>query len=372
MSIDLTSSNPQVSATSATTTTTTTSDAVTRFESNPAVNIKPITPYANTFAESSTALGNVLTNTGDTNYKITSPRAQKLGKGQPIGYKFNLPPHDWSLPIRPIEIDSTYVGVTENDSFHGLRRGRIWYWTGVDAPDLSTNTNATGLQAYADTLALSDTDYGFQFLWNPTTISTSVSRNMDITPNNADELRVVAGVFPGQETVSLDLILDRTNDFACIKAAPKINNNTYTIVGGIKIPTDTYSEINYNNYIRHYNSGYPYATTSNQNKVEQIETLMNQGTMADLEYLFKAINGGGDGKAEWTTLLGKKTSNVGYLSPTLLGIQLGPTLDNLSYVGWISSIGINHSAFTENMIPLRTEVNISIQCFSGSGISSGA
>jgi len=105
---------------------------------------------------------------------------------------------------------------------------------------------------------------------------------------------------------------------------------------------------------------------------DQINKLMSQGTMADLEYLFKAINGSGNGTLEWTNLLGKKTANVGYLAPTLLGIQLGPTLDNLSYVGWASNIGINHTAFTEDMIPIRTEVSISIQCFAGSGLQSGA
>jgi hypothetical protein len=372
MTVDLTNPNPQVSATSSTSTSSATPDAIARLAGNTTVNTKSISPFPTAAQLSQTAYGGVLTNTGDpenkSNYIITTPRAQNLGKGQPIGYKFNLPPHNWSLPVRPIEVDPYFVGVTENESFHGLRRGRIWYWTGVDTPIPSTKST---LKTYTDTLNLSDTDYAFQFLWNPTTISTSVSRNMDITPNSADELRVVAGVFPGQETVSLDLILDRTNDFACIKAINRVDNPTYTEVGGVRIPTTVNSSINYNNFVAYYKSGYPYASP-NQDIKTQIETLMKQGTMADLEYLFKAINGGGDGNAEWTTLLGKKTSNVGYLAPTLLGIQLGPTLDNLSYVGWISNIGINHSAFTEEMIPLRTEVNISIQCFSGSGISSGA
>jgi len=95
--------------------------------------------------------------------------------------------------------------------------------------------------------------------------------------------------------------------------------------------------------------------------------------MADLEYLFRAINGGGSGDKQWTTLLGKKTANVGYLQPTLLGIALGPnTHNNLSYVGWVSNISINHTAFTERMIPIRTQVSLSIECFSGSGISAGA
>jgi hypothetical protein len=280
--------------------------------------------------------------------------ANQLGTALPLGYKFNLPPHDWSLPLRPATVDPDLVGTTNDSSFHGLRRGRIWYWAGAN--NLTTNTSTTTTNSGYETpssssapLNLIDTTWGFQFLWNPTTISTSVSRNMDITPSSADTLRVVAGVFPGQETVNLEIIIDRTNDFACIRA---------TNAGNIK------------DYVRYYNSLYPGATTS-QNMVQQITNLMAQGTMADLEYLFKAINGSGNGSLEWTNLLGKRTANVGYLAPTLLGIQLGPTLNNLSYVGWASNVNINHTAFTENMIPIRTEVGISIQCFAGSGLTSG-
>lgn len=278
-----------------------------------------------------------------------------LGTTQPINYKFNLPPHDWSLPLRPNTVDLEYVGTNDESSFHGLRRGRIWYWVGAN--NLTTNTTstttATGTTGTTNTssvpLNLVDTDWGFQFLWNPTTISTSVARNMNITPSSADALRVVAGVFPGQETVNLNIMLDRTNDFACIRASAAATLGEYA---------------------RYYNSLYPKASTA-QDITQQITNLMAQGTMADLEYLFKAINGSGNGTLEWTNLLGKRTANVGYLAPTLLGIQLGPTLNNLSYVGWISNISINHTAFTENMIPIRTEVGLSIECFAGSGLQSG-
>ena len=281
-----------------------------------------------------------------------------LGTQTPINYKFNLPPHQWSLPIRPSEADQEFVGsdVTyKNDSFHGYRRGRIWYWQ--TAGDVSSIDNTTGTVTKASDAAknkagvssseqmLLDRNYGFQFLWNPESIQTNVARNMEITPSSADTLRVVAGVFPGQETVSLSIVLDRTNDFAYAKA------------------TGAGSDI-------YYKTGFPLAAKQNFN--EQLSTLLKQGTMADIEYHFRAINGAGSGERQWTTLLGKKTANVGYLQPTLLGIALGPdTHNNLSYVGWISNISINHTAFTETMIPLRTQVSIAIECFSGSGISAG-
>jgi len=266
-------------------------------------------------------------------------------------YKFNLPPHTWSLPLRPRNVEQEFVGKTYSSDFHGLRRGRIWYFAG--AGDVSTvdtksgdatRSGGTGASTAPKRVQI-DHNYGFQFLWNPESINTNVQRNMDITPSNADTLRVVSGVFPGQESVSLSIMLDRTNDFAYAKASG-------------------YADPNF------YSGGYP-GVTYNFN--DQIAMLLKQGTMADLEYLFKAINGAGTATGDWTTLLEKKTSNVGYLSPTLLAFSLGPDAqNNLSYVGWISNISINHSAFTETMIPIRTTVSFSIECFSGSGISSGA
>lgn len=282
-----------------------------------------------------------------------------IGTQIPIDYKFNLPPHQWSLPIRPSAMDTTFVGaqtVYENDSFHGYRRGRIWYWQtagSVSEIDEKTGTATSAAEAAKKKAGgtsaeknILDREYGFQFLWNPESIQTNVARNMDITPSSADTLRVVAGVFPGQETLSLSIILDRTNDFAYAKAQGTGSSDYYT-------------------------TGFPKAAKQNFN--DQLKTLLAQGTMADIEYLFRAINGAGTGDKQWTTLLGKKTANVGYLQPTLLGIALGPdTHNNLSYVGWISNISINHTAFTETMIPLRTQVSISIECFSGSGISAGS
>jgi hypothetical protein len=349
MAVDLTNTNALVSYSSSVDTTNSSAAAVTRLATSTTATTEVLNPTPGAVGDLNTQA--IVTNFNNLNGITTtvsstaSSPSIKVGTTQPIGYKFNLPPHNWSLPVRPITMDGPVVGSTSEQAFHGLRRGRLWYWVGANDISSSGYTTTSGLN-------LVDTTWGFQFLWNPTTISTSVARNMDITPSSADTLRVVAGVFPGQETVSLSIVIDRTNDFACIKA-------------------DSSRGFNLNQFTRYYGSLYPGASTK-QNMSQQIDKLMSQGTMADLEYLFKAINGSGNGTLEWTNLLGKKTANVGYLAPTLLGIQLGPTIDSLSYVGWASNISINHTAFTEDMIPIRTEVGISIQCFAGSGLQSGA
>ena len=300
----------------------------------------------------------------------------EVGVPDPIGYKFNLPPHNWSLPVSPIELQPKDVGVLNNktgylpteafggsstpESFHGTRRGRIWYWHSASALQ-KFNTDSGKVESLADSvsnltkttegveLKNDDRKWGFQFLWNPSEISSNVARNMDITPSAADTLRVVSGVFPGQETVNFNILLDRTNDFACLRSS-KIKD--------------------FNDYAKFYTAVFP--GQGKQAFGEQLEALMRQGTMADLEYLFRAINGSGMGVEKWGTLMGKRTANLGYLQPTLLGISLGPDrLNNLSYVGWLSNIAINHNSFTQDMIPMRTTVTISIECFAGTGIGAG-
>ena len=319
----------------------------------------------------------------------SGPTAQTVGVAQPTSeYKWNLPPHTWSLPVRPASVDYYAVGSNSYSSFHGMRRGRIWFWAGasdISTFDASGNATTLGNQVASakaaagasttndtsSTLKQSDNFYGFQFLWNPTTISTGVTRNMDITPSPADTLKVVAGAFPGQETVSLTIVLDRVNDFACLRAY-RGNSRVYTSPGDASPTQQSYIDINdadsdprtinYSDFTNYYLNRYPNESAAGTN--EKIQNLMAQGTMADLEYLFKAINGG----YAWKNLLGKETANIGFLMPTLLGVQLGPTLDSLNYVGWITNLGIQHTDFTENMIPVRTIVSINIDCFSGSGI----
>ena len=279
----------------------------------------------------------------------------KDGATEPKDYKWNLPPHTWSLPVRPVENEPSATSYNTSSTFHNLRRGRLWFWSGAEninayADDGSVTTigakadakKATKTGVAGESIALADTKYGFQFLWNPSTISSSVARNMDITPSHADRLKIVAGAFPGQETVSFNIVIDRINDFACLKAS-----------------------LNPSSLVGYYGTGYP--SESDDSVPSKIDRLMRQGTMADLEYLFKAINGG----FAWKTLLGKETANIGFLMPTLLGLVLGPDVTNsLSYVGWLTGITMQHEMFTQDMIPLRTTVSINMECFAGSGLVS--
>jgi hypothetical protein len=265
-------------------------------------------------------------------------------------YQWNLPPHQWSMPVEP----STMIGNTVvNQKVRQLnigvsdryRRGRIyWYARPGNTYATSTgNNNGTNKK---------DPRYGFQFLWNPDTITTSVAVNLDITPTFADKFVDVAGAFPSGEALAFTIRLDRTNDFACIQGiapgaanpsedqiAKKFADKQYYDLAGTFDTTGSYQD-----YFK--------------NKIKELRKL---GTIADIEYLYKAINGPG-----WTNqATGRDSSDIGFLSPTLLRVDIGP----LSYLGYVNNISVSHIAFNRSMVPIRTDVSLQFNLMATAGLA---
>ena len=285
-----------------------------------------------------------------------------VGPGTGIGlygYRWNLPPHKWSLPIEPIETGfATNTEAFTLGSSPKYRRGRMYWYSRIDSTYVDTSTYNTGTGDHAK-----DPRYGFQFLWNPETFSTSVAVNMDITPSFADKFVDVVGAFPSGEYLTVSLRLDRTNDFACIKSLPK-----ETVPDG----SDVYSRYA-NSYAQYYagaegftSQGFDSFSQSagnlGQNVGEKIIELQKYGTIADLEYLYKAINGPG-----WSnSATGKGTSDIGFLMPTLLRIDIGP----LSYLGYVNNLQVNHIGFSKGMVPIRTDVSLQFNLMATAGLSS--
>lgn len=260
-------------------------------------------------------------------------------------YQWNLPPHKTSLPVDPsadpLIVDTTKYDILNNtlrdpNSSHTLRRGRIYWYSRVDSEYTSSTTRNTG----------DDPRYGFQFLWNPSEVNTSVSVNLDITPTALDKFVKVVGAFPSGEYLSLNIMVDRTNDFFAIKSVSD---------------TQSYKDIA-RKVVEDYHTGYLEAGF-NSYASAKVEQLQQFGTLADIEYLYKAINGPG-WKNEATD---RNSSDIGFLSPTLLKIELGP----LGYIGYVQNINVSHSSFTRSMIPIRSTVSLQFNLMATAGLASG-
>jgi hypothetical protein len=265
-------------------------------------------------------------------------------------YKWNLPPHTWSLPIDPGVVNSENSKVKPNS--HGSRRGKIFFGQGYVGPDVQVTGNATDKTLQVKGGNAAKARYGFQFMWNPETFSQNTSVSMNITPSETDATSGLTGFVAANSTIRFTLRLDRTNDFASFKA----NNFGFGVQNEksfANIDADVSSLYSYYSSGGPVFSGVDFAANINS----KIRDLYLYGTAADLEYLYRSINGDGFNK------LGQDTSEIGYLRPTLVRLDLGPQ----KYLGIISSVDVTHLAFTREMIPIRTDVSISIDLRAGTG-----
>jgi hypothetical protein len=294
-------------------------------------------------------------------------------------YQWNLPPHAWSLPVDPYDIapDTT---VKRTDNFHSTRRGRIWFYNGYVGPTYEAGVNtgtyapAAGTGTGATAAPADQNKYGFQFIWNPETFSQSTSVNMSVTPSGSDPSIALTGFAAANSTMSFTLRLDRTNDFACAKGfslGGKVDPVSGNVFGGtsasLDLPTTNKQADKFNyslattvagtlggsSFTKFYTQGQPRNSDADfqLNMAKKISELLTYGTESDLEYLYRTVNGDG-----WTGIGGRKTSNMGYLMPALIRVDLG----NQKFVGVVSSVQVNHLAFTRDMVPIRTDVGITI------------
>ena len=283
--------------------------------------------------------------------KVTPPSAPD------VNYKWNLPPHQWSLPVTPAYINnfaednsgSNTPGVSNPTAKPGgnddkYRRGRIWWWYSESDPYVTSHGASASEQ-------LNDRKYGFQFLWNPETWSNSVSLNTSVTPTPMDQWAGAVGAYPANQSVSLSLRLDRTNDFACMRSLYTADYSTGNLTGTAKQELSKMAS--------YYNGGFQASAEDVQN---QLLNLMKRGTMADIEYLYRVVNGGG-----WFNVAGVETSDIGYLPATLIRFDLGPA----SYVGYINSLAVNHSAFSQDMTPIRTDIDLGINIMASASVANG-
>lgn len=302
----------------------------------------------------------------------------------PTKYRWNLPPHKWSLPVLP-SADKNFMpaGYKRSSSSDMYRRGRIWWDADADITLQSSDSGGLELAKQSALAKLREREYGFQFLWNPESFATSVAVQMDATPNVNDQWLGAGGFFPASEQISFTIRIDRTNDFACAAAAFKRPSNIsqkYTqYVGGSSNESgfgstttpknDFISQASLTQFVDYYkgNATGFIAQDGNSEIILKLQDLYQRGTLADIEFLYKAINGPGAGNGTvYTNPRGIATSAIGYLIPNRLNIDIGP----LSYKGWATTMNVSHIAFTQDMIPIRSDVTISFNLLASYGVTS--
>jgi hypothetical protein len=225
--------------------------------------------------------------------------------------RFNPPPHRASRSATPLlwpENSEAYAN--KNKEFN--KRGIIFM-------DSDTAQHDNGSAYTRKDL------WGFQFMYNPTSISYTNSANTNIDFTNQLD---VALLLTGSQTFTLNLLLNRVTDMGIVRS---ISNN-YQKNKNVNIDTGQ----NYNRKL----------------SVDEVRQLATRGTDFDLEFLYRVLNGDPLNSPQSDY----KTSDFGYISGMPVWIRLN---DQMRYKGMIASISVNHVMFTRDMVPTMTEVGIS-------------
>jgi hypothetical protein len=174
--------------------------------------------------------------------------------------------------------------------------------------------------------------YGFKFLYNPKEVSmtwgVAEGQNWEGIANNLE-----AGTAPSaalqNSTISFSLLLNRIHDMQ------------YLDFSGLKAGVTN-----------------PYPPFLQSRTIdEELSELYEKGTMYDMEYLFKTLNG-----INSTTYSGFKgeTADQGWLQGFAVELHLG---NRMRYLVRVTNLEINHAIFDERMVPILSYVNITCARF---------
>ena len=265
-----------------------------------------------------------------------------------VKYKYNIPMmksamhNPFGVQSRSVLDPSSLGGPTYTNgrqAFKGLTTkdyvGGAQEWQGI-VPSRGTiqmskmfAENAITTQAEKDAakkagIKFNDTPYGFRFLYNPTDVSMAWGIVDAFSPQYAASgangmTGVAAGLMKG--TIAFTLILNRIEDM------------------GIIYPDGSYAQL--------LDGGWP-----TDPDISETKMIYKKGTMYDIEYLFRAMNGF---YADYQSGLNGITADKGWLQPIPMELHLGA---GLRYLVRVSSLDLKHMMFNERMVPILTTVNI--------------
>jgi hypothetical protein len=183
---------------------------------------------------------------------------------------------------------------------------------------------------------LDKTPFGFRFHYNPQFLTMSYGMANGVSAeeisSGKDNINPVVPLSSGS-SFSVRIPLNRTEDLNFIRS-----DGTLDPKSGLEI----FGE----------NGLYPEDVS-----FTELQAIYNKGTMYDIEFLFKACNGG---RKDYNSLLRGPNSDHGWISGAAVECHFG---SNLRYLGQLVSVNINHIHFNERMVPILTYVDLQFKRF---------
>jgi len=232
--------------------------------------------------------------------------------------KFNPPPHNVSRPISPTAFsgyqlsDSANVSVIA-DLQKANKRGYI-------IEDIETAIDNKGKPKTKVSQL-----WGFEFMYNPETFTHSVGAS----PYEIGNAEDTAVGLTGAQKLSLSLLINRVVDIPALKTFWLEKQDVVTPFTG-------------------RDPDYPRPIT-----VEDVEGIIKRGTEYDIDFLYRVLNG--------DPVLGPTASipisDFGYLTQSPVWLYIN---EDFRYKVIITDISVSHYMFTEDMIPVMTNLTLSM------------
>lgn len=188
------------------------------------------------------------------------------------------------------------------------------------------------------------TKYGFQFMYNPTTISMDYfsTQNVDVAfmMSGQDKFNYVPST-GNSGAITFQILINRIFDMQYYEPNG---------VGGGKLKDG--AEM-------HYFPRAPYGSEyakSNKNAMDEQSAIYNKGTMYDIEYLLRTILG----FKMKSAMRREFTADMGFFSRKMVDLHLGP---KMRYRGYVNSLHVDHAMFNERMVPTLSRVSITFNRF---------
>lgn len=169
--------------------------------------------------------------------------------------------------------------------------------------------------------------YGFKFLYNP---------------------KDVAMAWGIMDQMDPEFVASGQDAFSAISAGLMASSVSITIILN-RIEDDNYLDSD-GNFL--HTNPYPIAVP-----LEDRKEIWEKGTMYDLEYLFRTLNGP---RAKFTSDLNGSTSDRGWLRPSVVELHLGA---RMRYRVRVQNLQVAHTIFNERMVPIFTSVKLDLGRF---------
>jgi len=285
--------------------------------------------------------------------------------GFSTNWKYNAPMVKSAYFTGSQGVSKSLVGVTNDGNFvdAGKYKDAVDAWSGTTGGRGVLQMDRKFVNqislSQSNSVALDPQMYGFKFLYNPKEIAMSWGLQDKMDPefiaSGQDAFSVIsAGLI--SSTVEITLLLNRIGDFAYI------NEMGYNAGFGT---TDTSPDAVIDRIrqtgISAVNNPYP-----DNVDVEEIKEIYKKGTMYDLEYLFKTMNGP---HATFISKLNGKTADRGWMRPTVVELHLGA---GMRYRVRIRDMSVTHSIFNSRMVPILSSVRLVLGRFNDGPETNGA